>query len=246
VARFEQEAQEARAAIRAVYDTVDPGANANRRRLLDDLSPEMMRAKLVGRWPSGQKLTDLPLPLPTVDPGAEFGSLSDLPQSAQAIKPQEFDGDKFGGSCPLSSHIRKAHPRNLDEARHHRIIRRGITFGPPVADRAADDGHERGIFFLAYQASIADQFEFIQRKWLNATEPAEPQVTGAELPPDVPLASLRSPGWDPIAGIRPESPLGIPRQGQLALQFYEGGVNRPEFRRDLSYWELASRVGAGC
>ena len=49
------------------------------------------------------------------------------------------------------------------EVERHRLLRRGIPFGPPWPDTG-----EHGFVFLAYRTSIVRQFEYVQRKWLNA------------------------------------------------------------------------------
>src|SRR3712207_8404725 len=49
------------------------------------------------------------------------------------------------------------------EQARHRLIRRGIPYGPPLSADAADDGG-RGLLFLAYQADLARQFEHVDRK----------------------------------------------------------------------------------
>jgi hypothetical protein len=56
--------------------------------------------------------------------------------------------------------------------KRHRIIRRGMPYGPPMAnDHAGDDGIERGLSFLCYNADIARQFEFIQQQWCLDGDP---------------------------------------------------------------------------
>ena len=60
----------------------------------------------------------------------------------------------------------------------------GIPYGPPLpAGAATDDGEDRGLLFVAYQASIARQFEHIQQQWFNR--------------PDFPPGSGPSPAWIP-------------------------------------------------
>ena len=49
----------------------------------------------------------------------------------------------------------------------HRILRRGMPYGPPLPDGADDDGEERGLLFVCLQASIARQFEIVQTQWCN-------------------------------------------------------------------------------
>ena len=49
----------------------------------------------------------------------------------------------------------------------HRILRRGMPYGPALPDGAADDGAARGLLFVCLQASIARQFEIVQTQWCN-------------------------------------------------------------------------------
>jgi hypothetical protein len=49
------------------------------------------------------------------------------------------------------------------------MLRRGIPYGPPK-DRTKlfeDDGVDRGLLFMAYQAAITDQFDFVTQTWAN-------------------------------------------------------------------------------
>jgi Dyp-type peroxidase family len=77
--------------------------------------------------------------------------------------------DPDGLRCPLGAHIRRANPRDalgfgtLMAARH-RIIRRGKAYD---GDPAAPPRWSSGLVFVAINARIADQFEFIQSLWLN-------------------------------------------------------------------------------
>jgi deferrochelatase/peroxidase EfeB len=117
---------------------------------------------------------------------------SDFDCSDNQFPPPEEDSQ--GQRLPFTGHIRKAYPRDdvslhPDEDPHadlpcrraradlnesntqtHRILRRGIPFGPvsPSNPEApVDDGEVRGLHFLAYQTSIEEQFEFITRCWVN-------------------------------------------------------------------------------
>jgi Dyp-type peroxidase family len=121
--------------------------------------PEALAAKMVGRKPDG---TPLALPdqneRPTADPLGRAFTYSD-----------DLDGRK----CPIGSHIRRANPRDGVKARdrlvhRHRILRRGISYGPPLPEGVLDDdGEQRGLLFVCLCASIARQFEFIQGQWVN-------------------------------------------------------------------------------
>lgn len=104
---------------------------------------ETVYAKLMGRRRDGMPL------LPT-EPG----------------RPNDFDyrDDAQGQRCPMRAHIRRAHPRTAPEGsdRAPRLMRRGMSYGPPAEAGAAD----RGLVFMAYAQSLSEQFEVVQR-WLT-------------------------------------------------------------------------------
>jgi Dyp-type peroxidase family len=122
---------------------------------------ELLAAKIVGRWRDGTPLALSPQrPDPT------------LAADAQRNTAFSYADDPAGLSCPVGSHIRRANPReSLPFAgklvNRHRMIRRGIPYGPPLPAGAADDGVDRGVIFMSLQASIARQFEFVQAQWLS-------------------------------------------------------------------------------
>ena len=75
-----------------------------------------------------------------------------------------YGGDPRGRACPLGAHIRRANPRDglpggAQRTRRHRIIRRGMPYGPD--ERAGD----RGLIFVCFNASIVRQFEVVNG-WL--------------------------------------------------------------------------------
>ncbi len=111
--------------------------------------------------------------LPT-DPGeaARFKSIlmgrsMDGENLIQDAPGNDFDyaGDPDGTRCPLQAHVRRANPRNRQAGMPPvpRIIRRGMSYGPRTAEPNASG---QGVMFMAYNASIAEQFEVIQA-WLN-------------------------------------------------------------------------------
>ena len=92
--------------------------------------------------------------------------------------------DKDGLTCPLTSHIRRAFPRDtligdpelaLKIAKRHRILRRGRLYGvnPDTPEKQGNGMSEAtsdnscGLLFMAFNADIAEQFEMIQHSWLN-------------------------------------------------------------------------------
>ncbi|HSW03100.1 hypothetical protein [Aquabacterium sp.] len=72
-----------------------------------------------------------------------------------------YEDDPHGVACPFHSHIRRANPRD-GRVPMPRIQRRGMSYGP-LSD--TDRTTERGLVFMGYCASIAEQYETIQR-WM--------------------------------------------------------------------------------
>jgi Dyp-type peroxidase family len=129
---------------------------------------ELLAAKIVGRWRNGTPLVKSP---EQPDPG--FSATAPGSNSFRYL-----DADVDGRRCPLGAHIRRSNPRDalgwpgLDDAGllsfRHRIIRRGVPYGPPLpADAFEDDGVDRGLVFVCFNASISRQFESVQLQWLN-------------------------------------------------------------------------------
>jgi Dyp-type peroxidase family len=122
---------------------------------------ERIAAKLVGRWRSGAPLS---LARDRDDPRLTMGG-----ELEGRLNDFRYGSDRKGMSCPLGAHIRRANPRDAMGWRglltkRHRIIRRGMPYGPSFD---LDPEADRGLMFVCYQASISRQFEFIQAHWLN-------------------------------------------------------------------------------
>lgn len=79
-----------------------------------------------------------------------------------------FDEDKDGTKCPFQGHIRKVNPRGRSaRERAHRIVRRGITYGDRPSSSEDKPSTGVGLLFMCFQRDIANQFEWIQRKFAN-------------------------------------------------------------------------------
>ena len=82
-------------------------------------------------------------------------------------------GDPEGVRCPVGAHVRRVHPRDAFGfdgrlINRRRITRRGLPYGDAVAEGAvASDADERGVIFMALNANISRQFEFIQQQWIE-------------------------------------------------------------------------------
>lgn len=111
--------------------------------------PDDLKARMVGRTLDGEALAK-----PGMPPDNDFN----------------YEADSSGALCPFQAHIRRVNPRTprktdrLSQPTVPRIMRRGLSYGPQFNGTNPDD--ERGLIFMAYNASIAEQFEVVQR-WLS-------------------------------------------------------------------------------
>jgi Dyp-type peroxidase family len=150
--------------------------------LSDDQLYELAAAKVVGRWRDGMPiedadrrqhgsdtaLGDVALPAPNND----FRFWSRLSDAGESARTNDLDGHL----CPLGAHIRRTNPRDAlgwergsQMTSAHRIIRRGMPYGPfkPFEQGETDDEIDRGLIFICFNASIERQFEVVQRQWCN-------------------------------------------------------------------------------
>jgi Dyp-type peroxidase family len=144
-----------------------------------------LASRLVGRWPSGAPVSRTP------------ADNKDLGRNSLANNHFRFDSDTavlalrggrndpfppakadpIGARCPLAAHIRKVNARDApsdtggaSSTYERRILRVGVPYGPPAADRYAKaqaNDPDRGLLFLSVQTSIEEQFEFLQARWMN-------------------------------------------------------------------------------
>lgn len=156
--------------VGALRQTVE----AAERRGIPGLDRHRLLAKMMGRWPTGHADSGKPL----------------LPVPAGDINDFNYQADPTGLLCPLAAHIRRANPRNppvlasqnqstlidLPGGRPPNLVRRSLPYGPPApvwpargqagASPATIDSTDRGLVFMAYNASLAEQFEVVQR-WIT-------------------------------------------------------------------------------
>jgi Dyp-type peroxidase family len=164
---------------------------------------ETLAAKMVGRWRNGVPLTlspnsDAPTPLMSLD---QLNRYDYVPTDAY---PDIVD-DRRGYRCPIGSHMRRTNPRHAAVAGNsglrHRIVRRGLPYGPAFDPAHPDDGIERGLLGLFIAVSLQDQFEFLMHDWVNGDSFA-PGLSGAS---------------DPILGNRQGGSFTIPRPGAPSI-----------------------------
>jgi deferrochelatase/peroxidase EfeB len=128
--------------------------------------PETLAAKVCGRWRNGVPLVlspDTPDPTPPIR--REVLNDFDYVSRDPALD------DTNGFRCPIGAHIRRGNPRSqqiVGSANHtHRIVRRGMPYGPPYDPSRPDDGVPRGLVGHFINADLANQFEFLMSQWMN-------------------------------------------------------------------------------
>ena len=155
---------------------------------VESISKDLMGAKLVGRYESGAPL-ELTGDQPN-DPGVRNPKLLDDAR----INAFSYAADSDGLGVPRAAHIRKVNPRDsygngAGNSRNRRLLRRAVPFGDsfqedaPPGSRAAGEvsfPDDRGLVFVCYQSSIAEQFEWVQ--WRMVNNPDFPRVGDGEDP----------------------------------------------------------------
>jgi deferrochelatase/peroxidase EfeB len=138
----------------------------------DKINPELLAAKIMGRWRSGVTLVLSP----------------DTDSPEESIPPElnDFDyvnedgsGDPKGLRCPIGAHIRRVNPRGQPVSGQgrpggsnngHRLVRRGMPYGPTYTPGQPDDDIERGLLGYFINTNIENQYEFVLKQWVNDAE----------------------------------------------------------------------------
>ena len=119
------------------------------------VNPDLLKAKMCGRWPNGAVLI----------PGASTAPAQ--PPPASDINRFDFRQDAEGHGCPYGAHIRRNNPR-ADPVVHTRrrpLFRRGMPYGPKYT--GVGDAQPRGLLGLFFCASLEDQFEHVMSEWVD-------------------------------------------------------------------------------
>jgi len=220
-----QEVPEFDAALKANALTKD----GNGKVLTPQEGSDLLGARMVGRWKSGAPVDITPF----------------VDDPALGADPTRRNNFAYAGEitssfkCPFAMHIRKTNPRDDLEVppsgdtptdlTFHRIMRRGIQFGPEVTEaekRAGKTLQGRGLLFAAYSTSINAGFKLLQHIWANNA--AFQPFTESKLPPG--LDPIIGQGARSMIGLDPLNPLTsislgnfvIPKGGEY---FFAPGIN---------------------
>ena len=139
----------------------------------DKIDPELLAAKMCGRWRNGVPLALSP------DTDSPPGGISPEQLNNFEYVNADGSGDPKGVRCPVGAHMRRINPRGQPVTGQgqpggsnntHRLIRRGMPYGPVYDPTQRYDGIERGLLGYFINSNIENQYEFVLSQWLNDSE----------------------------------------------------------------------------
>jgi deferrochelatase/peroxidase EfeB len=139
----------------------------------EKIDPEHLAAKICGRWRNG-----IPLALSPDTDHPPGGIPADQLNNFEYVS-ADGSGDPRGLRCPVGAHMRRINPRGQPVTGQgqpggsnntHRLIRRGMPYGPLYDPTQPYDGIERGLLGYFINANIENQYEFVLGQWVNDSE----------------------------------------------------------------------------
>jgi deferrochelatase/peroxidase EfeB len=139
----------------------------------DKIDPELLAAKICGRWRNGVPLAVSP------DTDSPSGGIPLEQLNNFEYVNADGSGDPRGLRCPVGAHMRRINPRGQPitgqgqpggSNNTHRLIRRGLPYGPTYDPTQPYDGIERGLLGYFINSSIENQYEFVLGHWVNDSE----------------------------------------------------------------------------
>ncbi len=139
----------------------------------DKIDPELLAAKMCGRWRNGVPLALSP------DTDTPAGGLTTEQLNDFEYVKADGSGDPRGMRCPVGAHMRRINPRGQPVTGQgvpggsnntHRLIRRGLPYGPTYDPKQPYDGIERGLLGYFINSNIENQYEFVLGHWVNDSE----------------------------------------------------------------------------
>ncbi|MGB0122381.1 MAG: hypothetical protein WA419_16445 [Silvibacterium sp.] len=139
----------------------------------EKIDPELLAAKMCGRWRNG-----VPLALSPDTDSPAGGLAADQWNNFEYVN-ADGSGDPRGLRCPVGAHTRRVNPRGQPVSGQgepggsnntHRLIRRGMPYGPVYDPAQPHDGVERGLLGYFINSNIENQYEFVLSEWVNKAE----------------------------------------------------------------------------
>lgn len=139
----------------------------------DQIDPELLAAKLMGRWRNGVPLALSP------DTDSPPGGIDPADLNEFDYVNADGSGDPWGECTPIGAHIRRVNPRGQPvkgqsvpggSNNDHRLLRRALPYGPIYDPTQPWDGIDRGLIGHFINTSIENQFEFVLREWVNSSD----------------------------------------------------------------------------
>ena len=139
----------------------------------DKIDPELLAAKMCGRWRNG-----VPLMLSPETDSPVDGLAPDQFNNFEYVN-ADGSGDPKGLRCPVGAHMRRVNPRGQPVTGQgkpggtnntHRLTRRGMPYGPIYDPAQPYDGIERGLLGYFINSNIENQYEFVLGEWVNKAE----------------------------------------------------------------------------
>jgi len=139
----------------------------------EKIDPELLAAKMCGRWRNGVPLMLSP------DTDSPEGGLATEDYNNFDYVNADGSGDPKGLRCPVGAHIRRINPRGQPvngqgkpggSNNTHRLTRRGMPYGPVYDPTQPYDGLERGLLGYFINTNIENQYEFVLGEWVNKAE----------------------------------------------------------------------------
>jgi deferrochelatase/peroxidase EfeB len=139
----------------------------------DTIDPELLAAKICGRWRNGVPLALSP------DTDSPAGGIPPEQLNNFEYVNADGSGDPRGLRCPVGAHTRRINPRGQPVTGQgepggsnntHRLIRRGLPYGAVYDPTQPYDGVERGLLGYFICSSIENQYEFVLGHWVNDSE----------------------------------------------------------------------------
>ena len=137
------------------------------------IDPELLAAKICGRWRNG-----VPLALSPETDSPPGGIPLEQLNNYEYVN-ADGSGDPKGLRCPVGAHMRRINPRGQPVTGQgepggsnntHRLVRRGMPYGPAYDPTQPYDGIERGLLGYFINSSIENQYEFVLGHWVNDSE----------------------------------------------------------------------------